>query len=394
MSHKLINHSPDLKHLCDEGYGLEIRGVHLLLHDVPYVNGNREIKFGTLVSTLTLSAPEKAAKPETHVIHFNGELPCNYDGSLIQGLLLGSGNQTLDANHGITINHSFSNKPANGFNDYFEKFTSYVRIITGQAQAIDDKVTAKTFRVIESKDPDYPFHYFDTNSSRAEIVAISNKLEGRKIAIVGLGGTGSYVLDFVCKTPVREIHLFDGDGFLVHNAFRAPGAASKAQLDAQQKKVKYLHDIYSNMHKHIIPHEFCLDESNLEFLTGMSFVFVCIDDGAAKRPIIEKLVGSGIPFCDVGIGVQAVENTLTGSARITTGTATKHDHIKERIAYHDAGGDDYSQNIQIAELNALNAALAVIKWKKLIGFYHDLEKEHNAVYEINTNKIITDDTGS
>lgn len=84
---------------------------------------------------------------------------------------------------------------------------------------------------------------------------------------------------------------------------------------------------------------------------------------------------------------------MTGSTSITTGTATKHDHIKERIEGHDAGGDDYSQNIQIAELNALNAALAVIKWKKLIGFYHDLGKEHNTVYEINTNKIITDDTG-
>ena len=40
----------------------------------------------------------------------------------------------------------------------------------------------------------------------------------------------------------------------------------------------------------------------------------------------------------------------------------------------------YSHNIQIAELNALNAALAVIKWKKLAGFYVDLEGEHFTVY--------------
>jgi hypothetical protein len=101
MSHKLINHSPDLKRLCDDGYGLEIRGGHLLLNGVPYVNANKEIKQGTLVSTLTLSTPEKAAKPDTHVIHFMGEIPCNVDGSQIQGLLLGSGNQTLDSTHGI-----------------------------------------------------------------------------------------------------------------------------------------------------------------------------------------------------------------------------------------------------------------------------------------------------
>jgi hypothetical protein len=37
----------------------------------------------------------------------------------------------------------------------------------------------------------------------------------------GLGGTGSYILDLVSKTPVNEILLFDSDDFLQHNAFRS-----------------------------------------------------------------------------------------------------------------------------------------------------------------------------
>jgi len=392
MSLKLISHSPDLKRLCDEGYGLEIKGAHLLLHGIPYVNSKKEVKIGTLVSSLCLATPDKAGKPDTHVIYFAGELPCTFDGSPIQGLLLNSNVQTLDPANGITINHSFSNKPPNGFNDYYEKFTSYVRIITSQAQAIDEKVTAKTFKVIEAADPNYPFKYLDTNSSRAEIMAISSKLENLKIAIVGLGGTGSYVLDFVAKTPVKEIHLFDGDALFVHNAFRAPGAASREQLDALNTKVKYLQGIYSNMHKYIIPHEFRLDTSNVEQLAGMSFVFVCIDDGLSKKMIIEKLVSCRIPFCDAGIGVQAVDGALSGSVRVTTGTEAMNGHIKDRIAFNDDGQDDYSQNVQIVELNALNAVLAVIKWKKLFGFYHDLEKEHNTIYEINLNQITNDET--
>ena len=193
MSHKLINHNPDLKRLCDEGYGLEVKGVHLLLHGVPYVNGRKEIQRGILISTLTLLSPEKVGQPNgngQHVIHFTGELPCTCDGIPIQGLILSSGNQVLDQTLGIVANHSFSNKPANGFNDYYEKFTSYARILESQAQAIDPKVTAKTHRVIELSDPDYPFKYIDTNSSRAGIVSISSKLENQKIAIVGLGGDG------------------------------------------------------------------------------------------------------------------------------------------------------------------------------------------------------------
>lgn len=84
------------------------------------------------------------------------------------------------------------------------------------------------------------FNYFDTNASRSEILNVTSKLEGqKKIGIIGLGGTGSYILDFVAKTPVQEIHLFDGDLFLQHNAFRAPGAPSIERLEEKKKKVLY-----------------------------------------------------------------------------------------------------------------------------------------------------------
>ena len=82
---------------------------------------------------------------------------------------------------------------------------------------------------------------------------------------------------------------------------------------------------------------------------------------------------------------------MTRSARITTCPVDKQDHIERRISFAGAGENDYSLNIQIAELNALNAALAVIKWKKLCSFYHDLQKKHHSSYSINMNKILNDE---
>jgi hypothetical protein len=46
----------------------------------------------------------------------------------------------------------------------------------------------------------------------------------------------------------------------------------------------------------------------------------------------------------------------------------------------------------VADLNALNAALAVIRWKKLFGFYSDLEEEHHSVYVIDGNSIANEDS--
>ncbi|MEI8329920.1 MAG: hypothetical protein WCG14_08035 [Chlamydiia bacterium] len=88
------------------------------------------------------------------------------------------------------------------------------------------------------------------------------------------------------------------------------------------------------------------------------------------------------------------DDALTGIVRVTTVTAAKNDHVADKISFATTADNAYSQNIQIAELNALNAALAVIKWKKLIRFYHNLGKEHDAGYLINSNNIINDDTGS
>jgi hypothetical protein len=126
----------------------------------------------------------------------------------------------------------------------------------------------------------------------------------------------------------------------------------------------------------------------------MNFVFICIDDGETKKILIEKLIACGISFIDVGIGIEIVDDSLIGSARVTSSSPEKSDHISQRISFSDGGNNEYAQNIQIAELNALNAALAVIKWKKMYNFYYDLGKEYNSIYDINVNKLINDETVS
>jgi hypothetical protein len=40
------------------------------------------------------------------------------------------------------------------------------------------------------------------------------------------------------------------------------------------------------------------------------------------------------------------------------------------------------RNIQVADLNMLNAAMAVTKWKKMRGFYADDIREYHSLYAI------------
>jgi len=392
MSQRPINRSEDLKKLRDEGYDIEVRSGCLLVKDVPYVNPAKQVKRGILVIKLVL-AGEQTGRPDTHVGYFSGEHPCNEDGSEIAKIKHGSNAHSLA--EGVPVNHSFSAKPkpADAYPDYYKQVTTYVAIISGPAQRIDSTLTAKTFPVIvPDDDSDEPFNYTDTASSRAEIVEVTNKLASKKIAVLGLGGTGSYVLDLVAKTPVKEIHLYDGDTFYQHNAFRSPSASSIDELGIRQPKTTYFKNLYGRMHRGIVDHSVYLDAGNVEELRGMDFVFVCLDKNSPKKLIVEKLEEFHIPFTDVGMGIQLDNCALGGIVRVTTSTPQKRDHFRSRVSFDDTPGDeDYNRNIQIADLNALNAALAVIKWKKFFGFYRDLKSEHHSQFSIDTSLLLNED---
>lgn len=390
MLPQLINHSPDLLQLWEEGLSLEIKDGHLLVHDVPYVNSRKAIEYGTLVSTLNL-AGDKTTTPETHVAYFIGEAPCDKNGSPINSIINSIAQQALGG--GLIINVTFSSKPKEGYKNYYDKINTYLSILCNPAKSLDDSVTERNFKVYltEEGDEDSIFQYSDSNTSRAGIGVVTEKLKGHKVAIIGLGGTGAYLLDALAKTPVNEIHLFDGDWFLQHNAFRSPGAASIEILKRRLRKVDYYYEIYSKMHKGIFKHGY-VNPSNLNELAGMDFVFIAIDKAEVKGPIMKYLEQENKFFIDVGMGIHLVDDRLIGIVAVTTSVPAKRNHVWDgRVSLGENPANDYAKNIQISELNSLNASLAIIKWKKLMGFYQDLENEHYSNYSINVNMLLSED---
>lgn len=386
MSPELINLNSDLQQLLNEGYEVEFLNSYLIIHHVPYVNDKKQIEFGTLVSKSIASG--NIVKPADHTSLWVGNFPCDSTGS--QLLKLGDNPIQEQIKGGLIATRMFSQKPKTesaAYADFYEKMTTYVRILENEAHVIDSTVTAKTFRPVETSENESVFRYFDTASSRAGITSINDKLKKDKIAIVGLGGTGSYILDLIAKTPVNEIHLFDDDNFYNHNAFRSPGAPSIDDLLKNLTKVEWFAENYSRMRRNIIPHSQRVNEANVTELNSMDFVFLCLDKGESRKIIMDDLIENKISFIDVGIGLINENEALTGLVRTTTSTSSFNNDISNIVPFSDDDDNEYSTNIQVADINALNAALAVIKWKKLCGFYHDIPNEHHTVFGISTNTL-------
>ena len=391
MSRELFSRNPDLARLRSEGYFVRIQGNLLVMREVPYVDPQRRVRTGTLVSALDL-AGDRTRKPETHVIHWDGDFPCNADGAPLPGISHASPN--TDLGHGLTARHSFSSKPnQDGYPDYYTKMSTYATILAGPAAVLQPGISARLIRGTDDEEDHSVFHYLDTASSRVGLGALASKLENEVVGILGTGGTGGYILDLVAKTPVKEIRLFDDDHFLSHNAFRAPGAPSLEELRDAPKKVHYLKGIYERMHRGIVGHAVKMKAETLGLLDGITFAFISMDAGEEKRAVLEKLEALGLSFIDVGMGLELSNGSLGGILRVTTSTPTKRDHVHAgRISFEGGGGQDmYASNIQVADLNALNACLAVVKWKKLRGFYRDLENEHHSTYTTDGGMLLNGD---
>lgn len=391
MSHPLIDRNEPLRRLRDEGYHIAIHAAHLIARDIPYVNEQGKVAYdGILVTTLSLNG-DLVNAPDDHTIKFAGAHPCDSNGRPLESIRHGSG--AVRISERLTTQHSFSAKPPRGsYVDYYEKIRTYAALISGPAALLDPEASPLSKRVAAPEADDSPFAYLDTASARAEINMITRKLAVERLAIVGLGGTGSYVLDLLAKTPAKEIHLFDEDTFSSHNAFRAPGAASADELRKQPLKVEYFKDIYTRMHLHIVAHPENIDAGNVEQLRGMDFVFLCAEAGAVKRAIVEKLEEFNVGFIDVGMGLIAKDETLGGILRVTTSLPDNRERARARIPFAaDDARNEYDKNIQIADLNCLNATLAVIRWKKLRGVYFDRKRERHTTFTVASGMLLNED---
>ena len=67
------------------------------------------------------------------------------------------------------------------------------------------------------------------------------------------------------------------------------------------------------MHRGIVAHAVNLDESNIHLLDGVTFAFLCMDAGEAKRRIVHKLEEMGAGFVDVGMAWSSMTDRWAAS---------------------------------------------------------------------------------
>lgn len=384
MLQKLVNHNGDFQRLLQKGYAIALDSNCLVVRDIPYLDEKGELCLGAIVCKLVFTDNEHAIQ-EDHQIYFAGSHPYGLDGKLIPNLAGGPHSMPL-ASADVVVQRSMSNKPPGGYPDHFAKIESYVTILSGPAMERHG-ATPLTFRSVETEAEASVFKFKDTLTSRAEISDLAKLFKNEVVAIIGLGGTGSYVLDFLAKTPVARILGFDNDLYHVHNAFRSPGTLDESELD--RPKTEVYQGRYENFREGLALVGKSVDLSCEDDLTDVTFAFVCVDKGSSRREIFDLLMKLEIPFIDVGMGLNRKQTAINGMLRTTYYEPGNAQAMRDRSLadLSDDPDDEYRVNVQISELNALNACLAVIRYKQLMGFYLDENHFDHMLFNLNDIKI-------
>ena len=250
-------------------------------------------------------------------------------------------------------------------------------LIHRYAKQIVGAVSAAGYSETVSLKVQGPFKIPNTFEARAALGPVQDRIRNQRIAIIGLGGTGAYVLDLVAKTPVKEIHLLDSDDINWHNLMRAPGAPTSDEIESRRNgrlcKVDYYHSKYASLREGIHPHTVRVDSLSTfrEFLSDhpIDYAFVCIDqltecDSPRQDVVYCALSEAAVPFIDSGVSISvedsAVRGAVTTSAYDAGSVAWKEAIPNARVEGNVPG---YS-NVQLPEVNALAASLAVVEWRR------------------------------
>jgi hypothetical protein len=381
---------PHIQRLVDEEHEVTIHGGYLIVDRIPYVNSAREIAWGALICAYSVIDGVPRLNND-HQCWFTGSIPHKADGTSLEGPL-GVSEIQRQTVAGRDVQMRFSNKPdpiGDFFDNHYNKVTHYIRKLSRHARDIDPAVSATSKGSFRRMTVPSVFYYVNDAIAQGGLDAIADKLRLRRVCIVGVGGTGSYLLDALAKEEIESIDIYDHDVIEPKNAFRMPGAMSREDVSAGHNKANWLASRYGAMRTGVTGHPVQIGVGNVTELAGADFCFIAVDHGPSRGIIARYLVEQGIPFIDVGIGVdkRAEAAAVIGRARVTLVTP-KTARLVEELPTADDAADAVYNNIQLLEINAVNAMLAVIRFKQHFGFYAAEESPDVVKYVSSWNSIV------
>jgi len=141
-----------------------------------------------------------------------------------------------------------------------------------------------------------PLHRFSRNELLVGQAGVE-KLKNASVAIIGLGGVGSYAAEAVCRAGVGRITLVDFDDICLTNINRQlhalDGTVGRPKVVAMMERLQLI-----NPDAVLLPYKefYGAETSDLLMSSRYDYVLDAIDHITSKLHLIETCLGRGIPI--------------------------------------------------------------------------------------------------
>ena len=208
-----------------------------------------------------------------------------------------------------------------------------------------------------------------------------------RVAIVGLGGVGAWIADFVVKAGPREVHGWDYDCIESKNILRMPGGLDP-NVWIGKPKADWFQETYSLIHTRVHGHNVkVLPEGVREVIKRTTFAFVAVDDADDRMMVCDTLADARIPFVVVGLSPVRKDKRVRVSMRIVTahvGVSSWREAIPQ---VGQAGQDDYG-SLDLPDVYSMAAGWAIQSWRKMRGQFWQHKREECLDYSADDQSLI------
>ncbi len=221
----------------------------------------------------------------------------------------------------------------------------------------------------------------------AEAVEWRGLVAQERIAIIGLGGVGGWIADFVVKADPGEVHGWDYDCIEPKNILRMPGGLNPSTWIGRQK-ADWFHETYSLIHTNVHGHNMkVLQENVQEVIEGTTFAFVAMDDARDRMMVCEALANAQVPFVVAGLSLVRKEKRVKVSMRIVTAHVGVPSWRHAIPQVGQAGQDDYG-SLDLPDVYSTAAGWAIQSWRKMRGQFWQEQREECLDYRASDQSLI------
>ena len=232
-----------------------------------------------------------------------------------------------------------------------------------------------------------PYTFDVLGDQLPEAVEWRDLVAQENVAIIGLGGVGAWIADFVVKADPREVHGWDYDCIEPKNILRMPGGLDP-KVWICRRKADWFQEIYSVIHTNVHGHTVKVAPENVqEVIENTTFAFVAVDDADDRMLVCDALADAEIPFVVVGLSPERKEKRVKVSMRIITAHVGVSSWREAVPQVGQAGQDDYG-SLDLPDVYSMAAGWAIQSWRKMRGQFWQEQREECLFYSASDQSLI------